>query len=234
MTRIMEDGIINTAKIECLQCDKVTNMELSLMPRPINLKSYEDALSLWKQLQQVFPKCFFSIGQEKPLKVGIFHELVARRNELSPVPDKKLIRAFMMIYTSSIHYRAALIKSNAIRVDLDGNQFEPVTAKERYKAKVTTRKIVWALETEGYEAELAKAKAKLKDQVKQPKETVKKIPKETIKKEAAHPKDKNLDKGKSSEQSLNGSIYKTQAITKKLVPIIVKKKRNILPNDSGV
>lgn len=185
-----------------------------------NLNLYREALVLGKQLQVTFPKCFFPIGQEKPLKTGIFHDLIAKRNALSPIPNKKVLRAFMMIYTSSISYRASLITPNAIRVDLNGNECEPVTAKERYKAKITTRKIIWTLERDGYEAEQAKAKAKLKEQSKKPKETAKPESKIITKKEI--PDDANKK---------NPHNRPTPSISKKSVPVVVKKKRNISPKD---
>ncbi len=124
----------------------------------LTLQLYDQALKLREQLSQIFPKCFFPVGQEKPLKIGIFHELVHRCDEISPMPDKKLIQTFIALYTSSISYRAALIAPDAVRVDLYGNTCSRVTPKERYKAKVTTKQIRWVLATERFEVEQAKAK----------------------------------------------------------------------------
>ena len=74
------------------------------MARHLTLKTYYDVLELGKQLCRTFPKCFFPIGQEKPLKVGIFHDLVQKLDELITKPGKRIIHTFMAIYINSIFY----------------------------------------------------------------------------------------------------------------------------------
>ena len=192
------------------------------MARPFTLELYHQALALGEQLRKTFPKCFFPIGQEKPLKAGIFHDLVARSHELSPTPDKKIIRAFMVIYTTSIFYRAALLAPNAIRIDLEGNEGDAITIQERYRAKVTNLSIKWALDTEGYEAERAQAKSKLKEQ-QQKSEEIKKQESETTKNKEVAPK--------QPAKTANSVFLKQPVPTaapKKTVPVLIKKRKIIL------
>lgn len=190
------------------------------MARPLTLEVYDNVLKLGEQLRQAFPKCFFPMGHEKPLKIGIFHDLLGKLNEFLPKPDKKVIRAFMMIYTNSVSYRASLIMPNAVRIDLDGNECDRVTNKERYKAKITTRKITWALETEGYEAEQVKTKAKLIEQSKVV--TLVRIPKKSIEESK-----ESINRGRNFNQIILPAAGKN----KKSITIIVKKKRDIFPKD---
>ena len=194
------------------------------MAKPFTLELYHQALALGEQLQKNFPKCFFPIGQEKPLKAGIFHDLAARSHELSPSPDKKVIRAFMVIYTTSISYRAALLAPNAIRIDLEGNEGDAITIQERYRAKVTTLSVKWALDTEGYEAERAQAKSKLKEQ-QQKSEEIKK-------QESGSPENKESSP-KQLVKAANSVFLKQPPVQtttpQKIVPVVIKKRKIILP-----
>mgnify|MGYP004707667287 FL=1 len=70
-------------------------------------------------LAERFPQCFSAEGEARPLKVGIFQDLVERvqgENSLS----KTQLRSALRLYTSSWRYLYG-IKAGAIRVDLDGN-----------------------------------------------------------------------------------------------------------------
>lgn len=70
-------------------------------------------------LAQRFPHCFSAEGEARPLKIGIFQDLVERvqgENSLS----KTQLRSALRLYTSSWRYLYG-IKAGATRVDLDGN-----------------------------------------------------------------------------------------------------------------
>lgn len=70
-------------------------------------------------LAERFPLCFSAEGEARPLKIGIFQDLVSRvEGELSL--SKTQLRSALRLYTSSWRYLHG-VKAGAIRVDLDGN-----------------------------------------------------------------------------------------------------------------
>ncbi|MBJ3813723.1 RNA chaperone ProQ [Shimwellia pseudoproteus] len=70
-------------------------------------------------LAERFPQCFSAEGEARPLKIGIFQDLVARvEGELSL--SKTQLRSALRLYTSSWRYLYG-VKAGATRVDLDGN-----------------------------------------------------------------------------------------------------------------
>ncbi|CAK9884853.1 MAG: RNA chaperone ProQ [Candidatus Erwinia impunctatus] len=70
-------------------------------------------------LAERFPLCFSGKGEARPLKVGIFQDLVARvQGEMGL--SKTQLRSALRLYTSSWRYLYG-IKSGSVRVDLDGN-----------------------------------------------------------------------------------------------------------------
>ena len=70
-------------------------------------------------LAERFPQCFSAEGEARPLKIGIFQDLVARvEGEMSL--SKTQLRSALRLYTSSWRYLHG-IKVGATRVDLDGN-----------------------------------------------------------------------------------------------------------------
>ena len=70
-------------------------------------------------LAERFPHCFSAEGEARPLKIGIFQDLVERvEGEMSL--SKTQLRSALRLYTSSWRYLYG-IKAGAIRVDLDGN-----------------------------------------------------------------------------------------------------------------
>ncbi|MBG6248062.1 MULTISPECIES: RNA chaperone ProQ [Symbiopectobacterium] len=66
-----------------------------------------------------FPLCFTTEGDTRPLKIGIFQDLVTRVSETDSV-SKTQLRSALRLYTSSWRYLYG-IKLGAQRVDLDGN-----------------------------------------------------------------------------------------------------------------
>lgn len=70
-------------------------------------------------LAERFPQCFSAEGEARPLKIGIFQDLVTRvEGEMNL--SKTQLRSALRLYTSSWRYLHG-VKPGAIRVDLDGN-----------------------------------------------------------------------------------------------------------------
>ncbi|MBA2816838.1 RNA chaperone ProQ [Candidatus Pantoea persica] len=70
-------------------------------------------------LAERFPSCFSAEGEARPLKIGIFQDLVERvQGEMGL--SKTQLRSALRLYTSSWRYLYG-IKAGATRVDLDGN-----------------------------------------------------------------------------------------------------------------
>lgn len=70
-------------------------------------------------LAERFPLCFSAEGEARPLKIGIFADLVARIQGEDSL-SKTQLRSALRLYTSSWRYLYG-IKLGAQRVDLDGN-----------------------------------------------------------------------------------------------------------------
>lgn len=70
-------------------------------------------------LAERFPQCFSAEGEARPLKIGIFQDLVERVGGEMNL-SKTQLRAALRLYTSSWRYLYG-VKPGAIRVDLDGN-----------------------------------------------------------------------------------------------------------------
>ncbi|HEI8997940.1 RNA chaperone ProQ [Citrobacter koseri] len=70
-------------------------------------------------LAERFPQCFSAEGEARPLKIGIFQDLVERvEGEMNL--SKTQLRSALRLYTSSWRYLYG-VKPGATRVDLDGN-----------------------------------------------------------------------------------------------------------------
>ena len=70
-------------------------------------------------LAERFPHCFSAEGEARPLKIGIFQDLVERvQGEMNL--SKTQLRSALRLYTSSWRYLYG-VKAGATRVDLDGN-----------------------------------------------------------------------------------------------------------------
>ncbi|WON78799.1 RNA chaperone ProQ [Serratia sp. UGAL515B_01] len=70
-------------------------------------------------LAERFPLCFSAEGEARPLKIGIFQDLVERLQEEENL-SKTQLRSALRLYTSSWRYLYG-VKVGAQRVDLDGN-----------------------------------------------------------------------------------------------------------------
>ncbi len=81
-----------------------------------------------------FPKSFTLKGDVKPLKVGIFNDIAAQIAEDDPV-SKTQVRHALRRYTNSWRYLEAVVKGGQ-RVDLEGNDAEPLTEEHVQHAQV--------------------------------------------------------------------------------------------------
>lgn len=70
-------------------------------------------------LAERFPHCFSAEGEARPLKIGIFQDLVERVGGEMNL-SKTQLRSALRLYTSSWRYLYG-VKTGATRVDLDGN-----------------------------------------------------------------------------------------------------------------
>ncbi|CAM3539961.1 RNA chaperone ProQ [Xenorhabdus nematophila] len=70
-------------------------------------------------LAERFPLCFVAEGEARPLKIGIFQDIV-ERIQSEECLSKTQLRSALRLYTSSWRYLYG-VKEGAQRVDLDGN-----------------------------------------------------------------------------------------------------------------
>ena len=90
----------------------------------------QEALEL---LYKHFPKAFIKEGDCKPLKVGILEDLKPRISDIEGLSVSK-VRAAVRFYTSRLRYFYAM-REGAMRIDLDGNEIEPVSAEHAEYAR---------------------------------------------------------------------------------------------------
>ena len=95
-------------------------MEYS-MENQFQLTSSKDIINY---LSQQFPNCFSLEGEAKPLKIGIFQDIITH------LENSELLRT----YTMSWRYLYS-IKEGANRVDLDGNATEVITKEQMEHAQ---------------------------------------------------------------------------------------------------
>lgn len=84
-------------------------------------------------LAQQFPNCFTIGGEAKPLKIGIFQDIISRL-ENSELLSKTKLRIALRAYTMGWRYLYC-IKEGANRVDLDGNPAEVITKEQMQHAQ---------------------------------------------------------------------------------------------------
>ncbi|MDP3559077.1 MAG: ProQ/FinO family protein [Legionellaceae bacterium] len=82
-------------------------------------------------LTESFPSAFFKKGHLiKPLKIGIYEDILDFYNRLETPPcSKKTLRDSLNYYSSSSAYLRAH-KENAPRIDLYGNEVDVITAAQ--------------------------------------------------------------------------------------------------------
>lgn len=79
-------------------------------------------------LSKQFPSCFTSDGDAKPLKIGIFQDVVDRL-VMNEQFSKTKLRVALRAYTANWRYLHCL-KDGAHRVDLDGNECDVITKEQ--------------------------------------------------------------------------------------------------------
>ncbi len=86
-----------------------------------------------EQLYDKFPKAFLREGDAKPLKVGILDDL---KKELPNIPGMTMskLRAAVRMYCTRLRYLYNM-REGVMRIDLEGNEVEPVTAEHGQYAK---------------------------------------------------------------------------------------------------
>jgi sRNA-binding protein len=116
----------------------------------LTLELYETACQIKKELERLYPNCFFPIGSEKPLKVGIMEDLLDIREtlDIDPIPTEEGLKASILIYTGCLSYRVNLIREGSMRIDLEGNAVGVVTDDERLFAKTKPLFPQWKLTPE--------------------------------------------------------------------------------------
>lgn len=91
----------------------------------------KDKLQIIDWLIEHFPSSFFKKGhQVKPLKIGIFDDLIDFYERLdSPPFSKKSLREALSYYSSSPAYLSCQ-KENSPRIDIYGNEVDVVTTEQ--------------------------------------------------------------------------------------------------------
>jgi sRNA-binding protein len=120
------------------------------MKTQLTLELYETACQIRKELERLYPNCFFPIGSEKPLKVGIMEDLLEVREtlDINPIPTEEELKASILTYTGCLSYRVNLIREGSMRIDLEGNVVGAVTDDERLSAKTKPLFPQWKLTPE--------------------------------------------------------------------------------------
>lgn len=89
-------------------------------------------------LAERFPHCFSAEGEARPLKIGIFQDLVERVGGEMNL-SKTQLRSALRLYTSSWRYLYG-VKPGATRVDLDGNPCGELEEQHVEHARVSSLK----------------------------------------------------------------------------------------------
>ena len=116
----------------------------------LNVELFDKAIAIRKELERIYPKCFFPVGSEKPLKVGIRNDLLAVREHLdiNPIPTEEELSVSILSYVGNLSYRVSLAREGSVRVDLEGNETEPVSDNDRLTAKTKPLIVPWELTEE--------------------------------------------------------------------------------------
>lgn len=91
------------------------------METPDKFSSSKEVIAF---LAERFPKCFSVSGEAKPLKIGIFQDIVVEIED-EPRLSKTLLRSCLRHYTNSWRYLYCL-KEGADRVDLNGEHCDKI------------------------------------------------------------------------------------------------------------
>jgi ProP effector len=110
----------------------------------INLKQKTHSklarLDALRWLAKTFPHAFDSQQEIQPLKIGILHDIMAHAElALAAGISKNKLREALVVFTRSIDYLACL-KAREMRIDLEGNPTEQVTAQEAENAALKIKR----------------------------------------------------------------------------------------------
>ena len=122
------------------------------------LKKEKQIIIDW--LIEYFPNAFFKKGSQiKPLKIGIFDEIIEFYERLdSPPFTKRALKEALGYYSSSPAYLSCQ-KANTARIDLYGNEVDVVTidqakyAYQRYQQRYLCKKMPKTRSSSGSNAE---------------------------------------------------------------------------------
>ncbi len=197
----------------------------------ISFDNYQQALSLCEELKKDFPNCFFPLGQERPLKIKIYEDLMKIEKYRL---QKFILKDFFKIYTNSVSYRACLLTKEATRVDLNGNETGKVFQKKKFAAKTRSVTILFELDTEGYDQKRIVAE-QLKEFSEVTKETIcelfkmPKIKKPAAAKQVKPPKQPKVKQAPPPPKPKKKPRLPKSTEPKKPVLVIIKKKRKFTP-----
>ncbi|KTD11026.1 hypothetical protein Lgra_1992 [Legionella gratiana] len=107
----------------------------------------KDKLQIIDWLVEHFPNAFFKKGNQiKPLKIGIFDDIIDFYERLdSPPFSKKSLREALSYYSASPAYLSCQ-KENVARIDIYGNEVDVVSqeqakyAYQRYQERYSKKK----------------------------------------------------------------------------------------------
>ena len=91
----------------------------------------KDKIQIIDWLVEHFPNAFFKKGNQiKPLKIGIFDDIIDFYERLESAPfSKKALRVALSYYSSSPAYLCCQ-KENSARIDIYGNEVDVVTSEQ--------------------------------------------------------------------------------------------------------
>lgn len=116
-------------------------------------------------LAEKFPLCFFTEGEAKPLKVGLFQELSEALAEEGKI-SKTLLRQVLRAYTMNWRYLHAC-KEGAVRVGLNGEEAGVIDAAQAEHAQKTLQEAKAAYAERKAQENKEKRKAFFKQQAKE-------------------------------------------------------------------
>jgi ProP effector len=102
-----------------------------MMDKQQQIAIKKDKLQIIDWLIEHFPCAFFKKGSQiKPLKIGIFDDIIDFYERLdSPPFSKKALREALSYYSASPAYLSCQ-KENTARVDIYGNEVDVVTTEQ--------------------------------------------------------------------------------------------------------
>jgi len=155
---------------------KISKLKKGISSAVITTEEYLIYLKTRAIVENFFPKCFFPIGKEKPLKRGILYDLVERMKKINEVQVEEIhLKQFFVCYTTELSYRYSFLIPHAKRIDLDGNEVEDIGFEDTVyvKTRQPIRALVFFKETEEelkYKEEVMRNKTKA-NEVKNEQET---------------------------------------------------------------